>query len=136
MECPACHEENPAGSRFCNGCGSSLAAECQSCGHQNPPRAAFCNGCGTSLGQAPSASQEPRAYTPGHLAERILKSRSALEGERKHVTVLFCDLADSTQLTESLDPEEMHSLMDRAFQLILEQVHRYEGTVTSSSATA
>jgi class 3 adenylate cyclase/tetratricopeptide (TPR) repeat protein len=129
VECPACHEDNPAGSRFCNGCGSSLATECQDCGHQNPPGAAFCNGCGASLGQPPSATQEPRAYTPGHLAERILKSRSALEGERKHVTVLFCDLADSTPLTESLDPEEMHSLMDRAFQLILEQVHRYEGTV-------
>lgn len=129
MECPACHEETPPGSRFCNGCGSSLSIECPNCGQVNPPGAAFCNGCGTAIGQAPSTPQEPRSYTPGHLAERILSSRGALEGERKHVAVVFCDLADSTPLTERLDPEEMHSLMDRAFQLILEQVHQYEGTV-------
>ena len=135
MDCPACQEENPAGSRFCNGCGASLVGGCPRCGQPNPPNAAFCNGCGAARAGASSGSstdpllQEPRTYTPAHLAERILRSRSALEGERKHVAVMFCDLADSTSLTERLDPEEMHSLMDRAFGLILEQVHRYEGTV-------
>jgi class 3 adenylate cyclase/tetratricopeptide (TPR) repeat protein len=134
VQCSACHVENPAGSRFCNGCGSPIAPACRSCGHENPPGAAFCNGCGTPIGQAPDATeesrqQEPSAYTPGHLAERILRTRAALEGERKNVTVLFCDLADSTPLTERVDSEEMHALMDRAFKLILEQVHQYDGTV-------
>jgi class 3 adenylate cyclase/tetratricopeptide (TPR) repeat protein len=69
------------------------------------------------------------SYTPRHLAERILTQRSALEGERKHVTVLFADLAGSTSLAEHADPEEIHQLMDRAFQRMLAEVHRYEGTV-------
>ena len=68
-------------------------------------------------------------YTPRHLADKILTSKSTLEGERKHVTVLFADVGDYTPLSERSDPEEMHSLMDRCFQQILEQVHRYEGTV-------
>ena len=71
--------------------------------------------------------QTPRAYTPKHLADRILTTRSALEGERKHVTVLFADLADSTPLAERVGAEEMHAIMDRCFQLMLEQVHRFEG---------
>lgn len=75
------------------------------------------------------AERDPRAYTPAHLAERILRSRAALEGERKPVTVLFCDLADSTGLSTALGPEAMHEIMNRCFQIILEQVHRYEGTV-------
>jgi class 3 adenylate cyclase/tetratricopeptide (TPR) repeat protein len=74
-------------------------------------------------------SLSPGAYTPKHLAEKILISRSALEGERKQVTVLFCDIVDSSRLAERLDPEEMHGLMDRALRLMAEAVHRYEGTV-------
>src|SRR5207247_10642883 len=71
----------------------------------------------------------PRAYTPRHLAEKILTSRGALEGERKQVTVLFCDIVESMRLAERLDPETMHELMDRALRLMAEAVHRYQGTV-------
>jgi class 3 adenylate cyclase/tetratricopeptide (TPR) repeat protein len=71
----------------------------------------------------------PGSYTPKHLADRILTTRAALEGERKQVTVLFCDVVDSTRLAEQLDPEVMHEVMDRALQLMAEAVHRYEGTV-------
>ena len=97
---------------------------------RDPTGAAYCNACGESLASgAASPTPEPRSYTPPHLARRILHSRSALEGERKHVTVLFCDLADSTALAERLGPELMHSLMERCFQAILGEVHRNEGTV-------
>jgi class 3 adenylate cyclase len=129
--CPSCQRLNPEGARFCNGCGGPLSGICPSCHHVNPAEAAFCNACGSSLGgsAAESPAQDPRAYTPSHLAERILHSRSALEGERKHVTVLFCDLADSTRIAERLGADTMHEIMDRCFALILDQVHRYEGTV-------
>jgi class 3 adenylate cyclase/predicted ATPase len=80
---------------------------------------------------APTSSQdrEPLSYTPPHLAEKILTSRSALEGERKPVTVLFCDLANSTALAVHLGPERMHTLLHRFFELALDVVHRYEGTI-------
>ena len=73
--------------------------------------------------------REPLSYTPKHLAEKILTSRSALEGERKQVTVLFCDLANSTPIAERIGPEHMHTLLNRFFELALDAVHRYEGTI-------
>src|SRR5256885_12028160 len=81
---------------------------------------------------APSASpqiREPLSYTPPHLAEKILTSRSALEGERKQVTVLFCDLTNSTPIAERIGPEAMHTLLNRFFEIALNEVHRYEGTI-------
>jgi class 3 adenylate cyclase/tetratricopeptide (TPR) repeat protein len=71
----------------------------------------------------------PRAYTPKHLAEKILNSRAALEGERKQVTVLFADVVDFTGLAEGKDPEDVHLLMDEVFAILLDTVHRYEGTI-------
>jgi hypothetical protein len=73
--------------------------------------------------------REPLSYTPKHLAEKILTSRSALEGERKQVTVLFCDLANSTPIAERIGPEAMHTLLNRFFEVALHEVHRYEGTI-------
>jgi len=78
---------------------------------------------------APLVSASASAYTPRHLTEKVLSGRSALEGERKQVTILFCDIVESTRLAERLDPETMHELMDRALRLMAEAVHRYEGTV-------
>jgi hypothetical protein len=79
----------------------------------------------------PASHQERESltYTPPHLAEKILTSRNALEGERKQVTVLFCDLANSTALAERLGPEHMHTLLNHFFALALDAVHRYEGTI-------
>jgi len=71
----------------------------------------------------------PQAYTPQHLADKILTSRASLDGERKLVTVLFVDVSGFTALSEKLDPEDVHALMDRAFELMLGEIHRYEGTV-------
>jgi class 3 adenylate cyclase/tetratricopeptide (TPR) repeat protein len=73
--------------------------------------------------------ESPHAYTPAHLAERILKDRSALAGERKQVTVLFADVSGFTSISEQLDPEDVHALINRAFELMLAEIHRYEGTV-------
>jgi class 3 adenylate cyclase len=132
VRCAACEHENPGEARFCGACGASLLGplSCTGCGAENPRTNRFCHACGERIeAQAPRDAPDPRAYTPKHLAEKILTSRGALEGERKHVTVLFADAAGFTSLAEPLDPEETHAIMDRCFQLILEQVHRYEGTV-------
>jgi class 3 adenylate cyclase len=100
---------------------------CAQCQHVNPEGARFCNACGAWLEAVrPAASQ---GYTPKHLATQILTSRSVLEGERKEITVLFCDTADTSHLAERLDPEVIHQLMDRVLRLTAEAVHRYEGTV-------
>ena len=100
-----------------------------SCGHANPDGARFCNACGARLIDAPLPARTPAAYTPRHLAEKILTSRSALEGERKQVTVLFADVTGSLDLAEQVDPEDWHRIMDRFFAILSEGVHRFEGTV-------
>src|SRR2546428_6768635 len=101
---------------------------CPSCGHENPAGARFCNDCGARL-TAPATVPEPRSYTPRHLVEKILASKSALEGERKPVTVLFADVARSMELAERVDPEEWHRLLDRLFRILADGVHHYEGTI-------
>ncbi len=102
---------------------------CGNCRSQNPDGAKFCNQCGTALGAAAPAADERRSYTPKHLVERVLKSRSAMEGERKRVTVLFSDLKGSTKLAEQAGPEAWHGILDRFFSILSAAVHRYEGTV-------
>ncbi len=84
---------------------------------------------GEPAGGAVPHFASPESYTPRHLAEKILTSRNALEGERKLVTVLFADVSGFTAISEKLDPEDVHQLMDRAFEVMLGEVHRYEGTV-------
>ncbi|HUI24879.1 MAG TPA: adenylate/guanylate cyclase domain-containing protein [Candidatus Kryptonia bacterium] len=133
----ACGHDNRDTAKFCLTCGQRLAHVCGSCGAELPGGARFCDECGTPVGleiapgpRAPSdASPSPQAYTPQHLAAKILMSRSALEGERKPVTVLFADCMGSTAMAERLDPEEVHGIMDRCFRILAEEVHRYEGTI-------
>jgi class 3 adenylate cyclase/tetratricopeptide (TPR) repeat protein len=137
MRCPHCHHENRDEARFCAACGSSLAARCPACGYEPPLGAAFCDHCGTPLTRPPPPIPPPaaphpqtlHAYTPKHLAEKILTARSALEGERRQVTVLFADLAGFTTMAEKLDPEEVHQIMDHCFERITAEVHRFEGTI-------
>ncbi|MGH8540653.1 MAG: adenylate/guanylate cyclase domain-containing protein [Stenotrophobium sp.] len=103
---------------------------CLSCHAENPPDARFCNQCGTSLGTAPKPAVAAAAnYTPKHLAERILKSRAAMQGERKRVTVLFADIKGSTKLAQEAGAETWHDILDRFFAILAGAVHRYEGTV-------
>src|SRR5215468_2054447 len=132
MNCTTCGHANRERAKFCAGCGRALPLVCAACNAVLPIDARFCDACGqpvhaTDPTPAPSASL---AYTPRHLAAKILTSRSAIEGERKLVTVLFADVAGSTALAERLDPEEMHDIMDRCFRLLVEPVHYYEGTVS------
>ena len=106
--------------------------QCASCGHANRDIARFCEHCGQRL-QAAAASAtgagDPRAYTPRHLAERILTARAALEGERKQVTVLFADIKNSMELAERLGAEAWHQILNSFFHVLNEGVHRFEGTV-------
>ncbi|HKI01918.1 MAG TPA: adenylate/guanylate cyclase domain-containing protein [Thermoanaerobaculia bacterium] len=142
MRCSQCHFDNPSGMKFCGQCGAKQASACPQCGAENPPGFKFCGECGSPLtvetAPPPSPVREPipvprpgppQSYTPSHLAEQVLQSRSALEGERKQVTVLFCDLVGSTSLAERLGPETMHLLLNSFFELALREVHRYEGTI-------
>ena len=134
MKCPRCQHENEAGAKFCEECAASLTRTCANCGRQLSPRAKFCPECAhpTGLsGPPPSARRfgSPEAYTPKHLAEKILTSRSALEGERKQVTVLLADLKGSMELLADRDPEEARKLLDPVLERTMEAVHRYEGTV-------
>jgi class 3 adenylate cyclase/ribosomal protein L40E len=131
MQCLRCQHENPPQAKFCLECGAKLALTCSKCGTELPGEAKYCLQCGepVSAGVVPSNFSSPQSYTPKHLAEKILNSKSALEGERKQVTVLFVDVSGFTSLSERLDPEDVHTLMNRAFELMLSEVHRYEGTV-------
>jgi class 3 adenylate cyclase/pimeloyl-ACP methyl ester carboxylesterase len=133
MQCPRCRHENPAPTKFCGECGASLAAVCPSCGAPRPVENKFCGGCGARLwgpgDVAGPRTEAPVSYTPEHLAQRILTSRGALPGERKQVTVLFADLKGSLELLANRDPEEARQILDPVLELMMEAVHRYEGTV-------
>src|SRR5213593_4359446 len=102
--------------------------KCPGCGQENPGGARFCNECGNRLDGA-AAAASPQAYTPQHLAEKILTTGVTLVGERKQVTVLFADLKGSMELLADRDPEEARRLLDAVLERMLEAVHRYEGLV-------
>jgi class 3 adenylate cyclase/tetratricopeptide (TPR) repeat protein len=132
MTCPRCQQDNPTHARFCLGCGARLALTCGSCGAELPGGARFCLQCGQAViagTVAAVGSPAPETYTPRHLAEKILTSKAALEGERKQVTVLFADLKGSMELLADRDPEDARKLLDPVLQLMMDAVHRYEGTV-------
>src|SRR6266849_1083934 len=130
MTCPRCQAENPPGTRFCGQCAAPLASVCPSCGAGNPPENKFCGQCAAPLDKpAQPRFAAPESYTPKHLAEKILTSKAALEGERKQVTVLFADLKGSMELLADRDPEEARKLLDPVLERMMDAVHRYEGTV-------
>jgi Double zinc ribbon/Adenylate and Guanylate cyclase catalytic domain len=138
MRCPRCQHENREGARFCEACGGPLTQTCPACGHRPRPGAAFCDHCGTPLPGTTAAATPPalaprpktlQAYTPAHLAEKILTAKTALEGERKQVTALFADLKSSMELLADRDPEASRRLLDPVLERMMAAVHRYEGTV-------
>jgi class 3 adenylate cyclase/tetratricopeptide (TPR) repeat protein len=130
MRCARCRHDNVAGAKFCGDCGARLEAPCAACGASNPPGNRFCQECGAALAGAPgSRFTSPDAYTPGHLARKILTARSSLGGERKNVTVLFADLKGSLELLADRDPEDARVLLDAVLERLMEAVHRFEGTV-------
>src|SRR5262245_25684670 len=132
MTCPSCHHANPSECNFCLACGPRLVLACASFGSPLPAGSRFCNKCGAPVSQETGATARftaPEAYTPKHLAEKILTSKAALEGERKQVTVLFADLKGSMELLADRDPEEARKILDPVLEHMMEAVHRYEGTV-------
>ena len=130
MRCPHCQHDNRPGSRFCEECATALQRACAACGAPLSATAKFCPECAHPAA-APPARQfvSPEIYTPKHLAERILTSKAAIEGERKHVTILFADLKGSMELLADRDPEEARKLLDPVLERMIHAVHRYEGTV-------
>ncbi len=133
MKCAKCQHENRPGAKFCEECAAPLARACVNCGAQLTPSAKFCSECAFPASQATPAMPQrfaaPDRYTPKHLAEKILHSKAALEGERKQVTVLFADIKGSMELIADRDPEEARRLLDPVLEHMMEAVHRYEGTV-------
>ena len=136
--CPSCKFKNPDGARFCMSCGTALANVCPECNTELPAQARFCLNCGHQLPQTGSpetAAEASRAnlerYIPPELLRKLEAARAGVktEGERRVVTMLFCDVSGSTAAAEKLDPEEWAEIMNGAFTNLIEPVYRYEGTL-------
>jgi class 3 adenylate cyclase/predicted ATPase len=139
MKCPKCQFENQDEMQFCVECGNKLEINCPKCGFGNSSSFKFCGKCGHNL----TLPSEPipkdlsfdekldkiQRYLPKGLTEKILAQREKIEGERKQVTVMFCDMEGFTAFTEKLGPEEAYGIMDQIYELLIHKVHDYEGTV-------
>jgi class 3 adenylate cyclase/pimeloyl-ACP methyl ester carboxylesterase len=139
MKCPKCQTDNPDTRNFCRECGNRLLLVCPQCNYENLPGDKFCGGCGHDL-RKPKETQPKdlsfdekltkiQRYLPKGLTEKILSQRDRIEGERKQVTVMFCDLEGFTQLAERLGPEGAYTIMDQVYEILIHKVHDYEGTV-------
>ncbi len=136
MNCSVCGHANREQANFCEACANPLRRSCHHCAAELRAQARFCDQCGTAVEPAAAAARaaapttrSTRDYTPRHLADKILTSRSAIEGERKRVTVLFADMKGSQELAEQVDPEVWHGILDRFFGILTNGIHRFEGTV-------
>ena len=139
MKCPKCKTENPEGMKFCGECGAKLEKICPHCNSSNPPQFKFCGECGRDLGIPSEAKPRElsfdeklakiQRYLPKDLTQKILAQRDKIEGERRQVTVMFCDMEGFTSLTEKLGAEQMYSIMDEVYEILIHKVHDYEGTV-------
>jgi class 3 adenylate cyclase len=144
MNCAGCGHINPDHARFCLECGDAMALRCTGCRATLPPASKFCLECGmkvaavaTNAGgtaRAAESADDARlapllSIAPRHLADKILHSRAAIQGERKQVTVLFADVKGSMDLAEQMDPEAWSGIMQRFFGILADGVERYEGFV-------
>jgi class 3 adenylate cyclase/tetratricopeptide (TPR) repeat protein len=139
MKCQKCKFENPEGIKFCGECGAKLERVCPNCKSSSPPNFKFCGECGHSF--IVSSKIQPKElsfdeklnkiqkYLPKGLTEKILAQRDRIEGERKQVTVMFCDMEGFTSLVEQQGAEEAYSLMDLVYEVLIHKVHDYEGTI-------
>jgi len=139
MKCPKCQSENPQSRKFCRECGVKLLLICPQCGSENLPGDKFCGECGHDITHPSEATPKDlsfdekidkiQRYLPKGLTEKILSQRDKIEGERKQVTVMFCDMEGFTSLVEKLGPEDAYGIMDQIYELLIHKVHDYEGTV-------
>ena len=136
MKCFACQSDNREGVKFCESCGTEIALVCPRCDSRIPVGKKFCGECGQKLDRDEVARPDPEidydrpdSYTPKFMAEKILTTRGSLEGERKLVTVFFSDVTGFTSLSEKLDPEAVHQIMDGCFRILMQAIHKYEGTI-------
>ena len=139
VRCPQCRYDNRRGAKFCLQCGSELDLVCPRCGHLNPCQGRFCEQCGAATGGrasvpgAPPAAEDllakVRKYLPPGLAERILFQKEKIEGERRQVTVMFCDMHGFTAFVDRLGSEEAYQVMDRVYEILIHRIHEFEGTV-------
>src|SRR4029077_2766948 len=130
MRCPRCQHENAPIAKFCEECAAPLARTCSNCNTDLSPTAKFCPECARPVERpAQRCFAPPEVYTPKHLAEKIINSKAALEGERKQVTVLFADVKGSMELLADQDPEDVRKLLDPVLERMMDAVHRYEGTI-------
>src|SRR6516162_2322825 len=116
MRCPSCYSENPAGKRFCSDCGSALASVCPKCGADNPPDKRFCGDCGAALNGSSAVTAAP-------------PPQMSANGERRHLTILFCDLVGSTEIAARLDPEEWRDVVAGYHRAAAEAITRFGGHV-------
>lgn len=145
MLCLNCSFQNPDDAKFCQNCGQPLERICKNCGTLNAPTAKFCKNCGTNLREQPAPEQDslnlsidPTLHDPRHallaasaprqLADKM-RAATHLAGERRVVTTLFADVVGSTALAEQMDPEDWTVIMNRAFDVLVPVIYRYEGTL-------
>ena len=133
MNCPSCKTENPADAKFCMSCGTPLALACPSCGTDVPPEAKFCPSCGHAIeaGGADAQTDRLQQFIPPELLAKLNAAHASggMQGERRIVTMLFCDVTGSTAAAQKLDPEEWAEIMNGAFEHLIAPVYRYEGTL-------
>jgi len=139
MKCPKCQFDNPGSAKFCVECGCRLETLCPKCSFSNSASFKFCAECGHNLSlpseKAPKELSfeekidKIQRYLPKGVTEKILAQRDKIEGERKQVTVMFCDMEGFTAFTEKLGPEEAYGIMDQVYEILIHKVHDYEGTV-------
>ena len=139
MKCPSCQSENREGAKFCIDCGNELEIICSKCSHSNPAVSSYCEECGSKLNLLPAQAPQEisfdekitkiQKYLPKGVTEKILAQKDRIEGERKQVTVMFCDMEGFTQLSEKLGPEDAYTIMDQVYEILIHKVHAYEGTV-------
>jgi class 3 adenylate cyclase len=139
MKCPECQFDSREGAKFCIDCGTKLEINCSKCNHLNPPASKFCEECGFKLSLHPEKAPQElsfdekiakiQKYLPKGITEKILAQKNRIEGERKQVTVMFCDLEGFTPLSEKLGPEDAYTIMDQIYEILIHKVHDYEGIV-------
>ena len=143
MKCAKCHFENPEGLTFCGKCGEKLEKVCPKCKFPNPPDFIYCGKCGNNLTLPLGLTAQElsfheklakiQRYLPKDLAQKILAQKGKIEGERKQVTVMFCDIVDSTALSERMDPEDLRDIFQTIRNALQRRCNDLAGLLQSTS---